>query len=123
MKGVILATTLFVLMMGISLGFMYWLSIDDLRYQSQFILKQVLTESLVSLSKVSIDKRDELVFKVIEEGFELHQPNQTNYRIEVLGFSSYPLGVHVALYVKPLYRPENMWYRFEETLIEVRDEY
>ena len=123
MKGIILATTLFVLMMGLSLGFMYWLSTDDLRYQSQFILKQVLTETLESLSKVPISERDDQVFEIIKNDFEIHQPKKTNYRIEVLGFSSYPLGVHVAMYVKPLYRPENMWYRFEETLIEVRDAY
>lgn len=123
MKGVILATTLFVLMMGISLGFMYWLSIDDLRYQSQFILKQALTETLESLSLMPISIRDEQLTDVLKGDFEVRKPMQTSYRIEVLGFSSYPLGLHVALYVKPEYRPETVWYRFEETLIEVRDEY
>ena len=123
MKGIILATTFFVLTMGLSLGFMYWVSADEIRYSSQFILKQAMTETLESLAKLPISQRQDQLETEIHMDFTLRKPEDTQFRIDVLGFSSYPLGLHVVLWVKPNYRPENQWFRFEETLIEVRDDY
>lgn len=121
MKGIIQAMTFYILMLGISVGLMYYISIDLLRSQSIFILKQGMTETLQVLSKVPIDQRSSQLSSALSEAFNLRKPSQEIYKIDLIEFSASPLALRLALNVYPKYRPEGLWYRFEEILIEVEN--
>lgn len=119
MKSIYLAAALYFMMMGISLGLMFYVSADGLRYYSQFILKQSLMEVAHMLKEIPVHQREELVMDLIENMLSLRKPSDELYYIELLAFSADPIGFKVALSVDPNYQDEDMIYRFEEVVIEV----
>ena len=49
MKGIIQAYALFVLLMGIALGYMLYIRIDEMQYMARMILNQSVHDSMVML--------------------------------------------------------------------------
>lgn len=120
MKGILQAITFYILMLGISVGLMYYVSLDLLRSQSITILKQGLQETMEELKTMPVWDREENLASILEANFALRRPVDERYEVEVLAFNADPLALKCALNVYPIYRPEGQWYRFEEIIIEVQ---
>lgn len=119
MKGIIQATALFILMLGISLGFMAAIRYDTLRYVSQRILKQAITETLLSLAELPPAERAVALPGLLEASVRLRQPVSLPVRLSVLGFMADPLALRVRLEVIQPDSTEGILFRLEETMIEV----
>jgi len=120
MKGIIQGFALMILMMGLSLGFMTYVGMDHLRANSIAILKQSMTETMLSLADASVEERQNTYFSLLTEALTLRKPSHEHYKLEVLGFNAMPLALRVRLSVFPDYSPSGHGYPFEETMIEVQ---
>lgn len=117
MKGVIQAYALFVLLMGISLGFMVYIHVDSIHYISRLILKQSIHESLVQLDPLPNAQRIETYNSVINEIILLRKPDDFEYSVNVVGFHPDPLAMRVKLFVN--HGSNSKIWVFDETMIEV----
>lgn len=119
MKSIYFAAALYFMMMGISVGLMFYVSSDVLRYYSQFVLKQSLMEVAHELLELPVSSREAQVILLLKETLSLRKPNDERYLVELISFNADPIALKVALKVDPKYRNEGILYRFEELLIEV----
>jgi len=118
MKGVIQAYALFVLLLGVSLGFMIYIRFDAIQYMSRLILNQSIHETMVMLLPLSLAEREEVVGDLVNQNISLRKENDLDYFIEVLGFHPDPLALRVRMKVS--YLGENsIVLKFDETMIEV----
>jgi hypothetical protein len=118
MKGVIQAYALFVLLLGVSLGFMIYIRFDAILYMSRFILNQSIHETMVMILPLSLAERKEVVGDLVNQNISLRKDNDLDYHIEVLGFHPDPLALRVRMTVS--YLGENsIILKFDETMIEV----
>lgn len=118
MKGVIQAYALFVLLIGVSLGFMIYIRFDSIQYMSRIILNQSIHETMVMLLPLSLAERKEVVGNLVNQNISLRKENNLGYGIEVLGFHPDPLALRVRMKVS--YSGMNsMILEFDETMIEV----
>lgn len=115
MKGVIQAYALFVLLMGVALGFMLYIRIDSIQYMSRMILNQSLHETMVELDSLSIAEKIEEVNLIIDTNIKLRDYDQKINLIEVVGFHPEPLALRIKLVVQDL----GVNWEFDETMIEV----
>jgi len=121
MKALIMSMGLFVMTMGVALGLSYYVSFENLRYHSHFILKQALQETLYQLSETEIDQRSSLVMPYFTDNLQFRIPKGVTYTINLLGFKSDPLVVRIELsYTSDSTLQIN--HRIEETMIEVNNE-
>lgn len=118
MKGIIQAYALFVLLMGISLGFMIYIQVDSIHYMSRLILKQSLHEALVQLVPMQNAQRNESYNSIINEIILLRKPDDFEYGVNVVGFHPNPLAMRVKLNVNHKGGNSKTWI-FDETMIEV----
>jgi len=118
MKGIIQAYALFVLLMGISLGFMIYIQVDSIHYMSRLILKQSLHETLVQLDPMQTAQRIESYNSIINEIILLRKPDDFDYIVNVVGFHPNPLAMRVKLNVNHSGGNTKIWI-FDETMIEV----
>lgn len=118
MKGIIQAYALFVLLMGISLGFMIYIHVDSIHYISRLILKQSIHESLVQLDPMENAQRIESYNSIINKIILLRKPDDFEYSVNVVGFHPDPLAIRVKLNVKHSGGSSKIWI-FDETMIEV----
>lgn len=119
MKGILQASAFYLMLMGISAGFMLLISLEHMRQTSITNLKQAIEETAHLLADEKISDRESQVQSILTEAFQVRKPANEIYEIEVLGFNSDPLLIRVALTVTPLYLNETWHYRYEESLIEV----
>jgi len=115
MKGIIQAYALFVLLMGVALGFMLYVRIDSIQYMSRMILNQSLHETMVELDRLNLAERIEGVNSMIEKNIKLRDFYQSISQIEVVGFHPEPLALRIKLIVQDL----GVNWEFDETMIEV----
>ena len=115
MKGVIQAYALFVLLMGVALGFMLYVRIDSIQYMSRMILNQSLHETMVELDTLSLAERLEGVNSIIDRNIKLRDYHQSINLIEVVGFHPEPLALRIELIIQEL----GINWEFDETMIEV----
>lgn len=115
MKGVIQAYALFVLLMGVALGFMLYIRIDSIQYMSRMVLNQSLHETMVELDALSMAERIEGVNVLIAKNIKLRDYDQSINLIEVMGFHPEPLALRIKLIVQVL----GVNWEFDETMIEV----
>ncbi len=115
MKGVIQAYALFVLLMGVALGFMLYIRIDSIQYMSRMILNQSLHETMVELDTLSLAERLEGVNSIIDRNIKLRDYHQSINLIEVVGFHPAPLALRIKLISQDL----GINWEFDETMIEV----
>ncbi len=118
MKGIIQAYALFVLLMGISLGFMIYIHVDSIHYISRLILKQSIHESLVQLDPMQNAERIDSYNSVINEIILLRKPDDFDYSVNVVGFHPNPLAMRVKLNVSHSGGSSKIWV-FDEMMIEV----
>jgi len=118
MKGVIQAYALFVLLMGISLGFMVCIHVDSIHYLSRLVLKQSLHETLVQLEPMQNAERIESYTSVINEIIQLRKINDFEYSFNVVGFHPNQLTMRVKFFFNHLRDNSKIW-MFDETMIEV----
>ena len=71
MKGIIQAYALFVLLMGIALGYMLYIRIDVIQYMARMILNQSVHDSMVMLDKMSIAEREDRLIEVVNENIQI----------------------------------------------------
>lgn len=115
MKGIIQAYALFVLLMGVAIGFMLYIRIDSIQYMSRMVLNQSIHETMVELDTLSLSERIDEVNIRVEKNIKLRDLNMEVNRIEVMGFHPEPLALRVKLVVQDL----GLNWEFEETMIEV----
>ena len=115
MKGIIQAYALFVVLMGIALGFMLYVRVDSIQYMSRLILNQSLHETMVMLEPLSFAEREERVNEIINKNIRLRDAEGIVDSIKVVGYHLNPLALRVKLIVKSY---GNDWV-FDETMIEV----
>lgn len=118
MKGIIQAYALFVLLMGISLGFMIYIRIDAIQYMSRMILNQSLHETMFMLDPLEKAERIESVNELINQNILLRKVGGYEYGIHILGFHPDPLALRVKMVVGSLGLNPKTW-EFDETMIEV----
>ncbi len=115
MKGVIQAYALFVLLMGIALGFMLYVRVDSIQYMSRLILNQSLHETMVMLEPLSIAEREERVSEIVNKNIKLRDYENVVDSIKLVGYHLNPLALRVKLIVKYA----TVDWEFDETMIEV----
>jgi DMSO reductase anchor subunit len=115
MKGIIQAYALFVLLMGIALGYMLYIRIDEIQYMARMILNQSVHDSMVMLDKMSIAEREDRLIEVVNENIQLRDEYGLIKQVQVLGYHLEPLALRVKLTVK---LSDYEW-NFDETMIEV----
>lgn len=115
MKGIIQAYALFVVLMGLALGFMLYIRIDSIQYMSRLILNQSVQESLVELDRLSISERVEKVSEIVNRNINIREYGENINVIEIIGFHPEPLVLRVKLGVNGL----GIEWVFDETMIEV----
>lgn len=115
MKGIIQAYALFVLLMGLELGFMLYIRIDSLQYMSRLILNQSVQESLVELDRLSISERVERVYEIVNKNIRVREYGENMNTIDIVGFHPKPLALRVRFIIKSL----GVDWFFDETMIEV----
>jgi hypothetical protein len=118
MKGVIQAYALFVLLIGVSLGFMIYIRFDAIQYMSRIILNQSIHETMVMLLPLSVAERKEVVDSLVNQNISLRKDNDLDYGIEVVGFHSDPLALRVRMIVS-FSGMNSLVLKFDETMIEV----
>lgn len=118
MKGIIQAYALFVLLMGISLGFMIYIRIDSIQYMSRLILNQSLHETMVMLVPLEISERNDSVDNIINQVIDLRKVEGYDYGIIVQGFHPDPLALRVKMRVSSEGMNPMVW-EFDKTMIEV----
>jgi len=119
MKGIIQGFSFFILMLGISLGLMFYVAYDTLRYHARTILKQSLSETMMILAQSPTWEREAIMLSTLEEIFRLRKPAHQSYRLNVLGFNPAPLALRVRLDVLTHHVTGDAWIGFEEVMIEV----
>lgn len=118
MKGVIQAYALFVLLIGVSLGFMIYIRFDSIQYMSRIILNQSIHETMVMLLPLSYAERIEVVEDLVNQNISLRKDSNLGYGIDILGFHPDPLALRVRMIVS--YTGMNsIILKFDETMIEV----
>lgn len=120
MKGIIQGFAFFILMLGISLGLMFYVAYDAIRYQSRLILKQSLSETMMILAQKPVWEREAIMLQTLEEIFRLRKPAHQSYRLNVLGFIAEPLALRVRLDILTQHVTGYAWIGFEEVMIEVK---
>lgn len=118
MKGIIQAYALFVLLMGISLGFMIYIRIDAIQYMSRMILNQSLHETMYMLDSLENAERVDSVNEIINQNIRLRKVEGYEYVVNVHGFHPEPLALRVKMLVGSLGIDPKTW-EFDETMIEV----
>lgn len=118
MKGVIQAYALFVLLIGISLGFMLYIRFDSIQYMSRIVLNQSIHETMVMLLPLSFAERQEVVKDLVIQNINLRKDSNLNYGIEVLDFHPDPLALRVRMIVS-YSGVSSTILEFDETMIEV----
>jgi len=119
MKGNIQAISLYILTLGISLGLMSAIHYDATRYLSQRVLKQGLSETMLSLAELPPRMRLESLPGLLESSIRLRKPDTLWYRLSVLGFMEEPLALRVRLVAGYPSSPDDNLFTLEETMIEV----
>jgi len=115
MKGVIQAYALFVLLMGVALGFMLYIQIDSIQYTSRMILNQSVHESLVELDGLILSERIERVNEIVEKNIRMRDYHNTINLVSIIGFHPEPLALRVKCVIEGL----GVEWVFDETMIEV----
>ena len=118
MKGIIQAYALFVLLMGISLGFMIYIRVDSIQYMSRIILNQSLHETMFMLDPLVPVQRNELVYELLNQNIGLRKEGDYDYGVYILGFHPEPLALRVKMTVSNEGLNPMSW-EFDETMIEV----
>ena len=119
MKGIMMAVGLFVLSMGVSLGLMFYISYEQLRLDTNFALKQALSETLIQLKAFDLNNRNQQAFTLFVNNFSLRKHASIHYQIGMMGFIPDPLALRIQIKAHDSGSLFELGVSVEETMIEV----
>lgn len=122
MKGIMMAVGLFVLSMGVSLGLVYYISFEQLRLDTNFALKQALSETMIQLKAFDLNNRNQQAFIFFINNFSLRKHASIHYQIDLMGFIPDPLALRIQIKAYDLKSLFELSVSVEETMIEVNNE-
>jgi hypothetical protein len=122
MKGIVMASGLISLSMGVSLGLMFYISHEQLRQNTVFSLKQALSETMIELDRLDPSVREEQALTIFVDYFSIRKLNSVQYTVDLMGFNADPLAVRIRISAMDQGSVFEINVMAEETMIEVSNE-
>jgi hypothetical protein len=122
MKGIVMASGLISLSMGVSFGLMFYISHEQLRQATQFSLKQALSETMIELDTLDPMNREGRALSLFIDNFILRKLSSVQYTVDLMGFNEDPLAMRVRIQALDQGSVFDVNVMAEETMIEVSNE-
>ena len=122
MKGIVMASGLISLSMGVSFGLMFYISHEQLRQATQFSLKQALSETMIQLDNLDPMIREAQALTLFIDYFSLRKLNSVQYTVDLMGFIADPLAMRIRIQAFDQGSVFDVNVMAEETMIEVSNE-
>ena len=122
MKGIVMASGLMSLSMGISLGLMFYISHEQLRKQTVTSLKQALSETMIQLDQLEPIQREDQALALFIDNFRIRRQNSVQYTVDLMGFNADPLALRILISANDQRSVFDLHITAEETMIEVSNE-
>lgn len=122
MKGIVMASGLISLSMGVSLGLMFYISHEQLRQSTLYSLKQAMGETMIQLDDLDPLHRREMALSFFTDNFSLRKQRSVQYTVDLMGFHADPLALRIRIKAYDQGSVFDLTIMAEETMIEVSNE-
>jgi len=122
MKGIVMASGLISLSMGVSFGLMFYISHEQLRQATVFSIKQSLSETMIKLDSLDPMIREDHALSLFIDNFTLRKLSSVQYTVDLMGFNADPLAMRIRIQALDQGSAFDVNIMVEETMIEVSDE-